>query len=67
MFIKRKNAPGATNTESVQIDWLTQKRAVTTDTVIIPLLGRLVKVYPKEVILLWQDSKKEKMAAINAR
>ena len=43
------------------------KRAVTTDTVIIPLLGRLVKVYPKEVILLWQDSKKEKMAAINAR
>jgi hypothetical protein len=22
---KRKNAPGATNTESVQIDWLTQK------------------------------------------
>ena len=66
MFIKRKNAPGATNTESVQIDWLTQK-AVTTDTVIIPLLGRLVKVYPKEVILLWQDSKKEKMAAINAR
>ena len=45
--IKTKNAPGATNTEGVQISGSPRRGHRTLDTAIIPLLGGLVKVYPK--------------------